>query len=154
MPDPLSEARDQTFILMDTSQVRYPWTTMGTPEGYFQSSLAKKKYYWWPRFDYDFPTLYLPYKKQEARKARECPLSSSIQTSKINHSQVSLCPDISTTKHSHQEFLSIKLIFKPFLPLRQVWELLIFPFTNVWSAQEHRRVLFLFSFPTWNEQTC
>ena len=29
--NPLSEARDQTYILMDTSQVRYRWAMMGTP---------------------------------------------------------------------------------------------------------------------------
>ena len=29
--NPLNEARDQTLILMDTSQVRYHWATMGTP---------------------------------------------------------------------------------------------------------------------------
>ena len=31
IPDPLIEARDQTCILMDTSQIRFPCTTMGTP---------------------------------------------------------------------------------------------------------------------------
>ena len=31
--NPLSEARDQTRILMDTSQVRYHWATTGTPTG-------------------------------------------------------------------------------------------------------------------------
>ena len=29
-PDPLSEDRDQTHILMVTSQVHYCWATMGT----------------------------------------------------------------------------------------------------------------------------
>ena len=29
--NPLCEARDQTHILMNTSQVRYHWATMGTP---------------------------------------------------------------------------------------------------------------------------
>ena len=29
--NPLSGARDQTQILMDTSQVHYCWVTMGTP---------------------------------------------------------------------------------------------------------------------------
>ena len=29
--DPLSEARDQTWIYMDTSWVHYHWATMGTP---------------------------------------------------------------------------------------------------------------------------
>ena len=29
-PDPLSEARDRTYILMDTSQIRFGCTTMGT----------------------------------------------------------------------------------------------------------------------------
>ena len=31
IPDPLSKARDQTHILMDTSQIRFHCTTMGTP---------------------------------------------------------------------------------------------------------------------------
>ena len=31
IPDPLSKARDQTFILMDTSQMCYRWATAGTP---------------------------------------------------------------------------------------------------------------------------
>ena len=30
--NPLSEARDQTCIFMDTGQVHFCWTTMGTPE--------------------------------------------------------------------------------------------------------------------------
>ena len=30
--NPLSKARDPTLILMDTSQVRNPWATMGTPQ--------------------------------------------------------------------------------------------------------------------------
>ena len=29
--NPLSKARDRTHIIMDTSQVRYRWTTMGAP---------------------------------------------------------------------------------------------------------------------------
>ena len=29
--NPLREARDGTFVLMDTSQVHYHWATMGTP---------------------------------------------------------------------------------------------------------------------------
>ena len=32
--NPLSETRDWTYILMDTSQVRYCWAMMGTPEKY------------------------------------------------------------------------------------------------------------------------
>ena len=32
IPDPLSEARDQTCILMDISQVHYHWATIGTPQ--------------------------------------------------------------------------------------------------------------------------
>ena len=35
MPDPLSEARDQTHILMDTGQIRFHCTTMGTPHHQF-----------------------------------------------------------------------------------------------------------------------
>ena len=31
IPDPLTEVRDQTLILMDTSQIRFPCATMGTP---------------------------------------------------------------------------------------------------------------------------
>ena len=31
IPDPLSEARDQTRLLMDTSQIRFHYATMGTP---------------------------------------------------------------------------------------------------------------------------
>ena len=30
IPDPLKEARDQTHILMDTSQILFRWATMGT----------------------------------------------------------------------------------------------------------------------------
>ena len=30
--NPLSEARDQTLILVDTSWVRYSWYTMRTPD--------------------------------------------------------------------------------------------------------------------------
>ena len=30
--NPMSEARDQTHIFMDTSQVRYHWATIGTPQ--------------------------------------------------------------------------------------------------------------------------
>ena len=33
--NPLSEARDQTGVLMDTSQVHYHWATAGTPQGLF-----------------------------------------------------------------------------------------------------------------------
>ena len=32
IPDPLSKARDQIHILMDTSQIRFRCTTLGTPE--------------------------------------------------------------------------------------------------------------------------
>ena len=31
MPDP-SKARDQTYVLIDTSQIHFRWATMGTPE--------------------------------------------------------------------------------------------------------------------------
>ena len=32
IPDPLSEARDQTHSLMDTNQIHFHCVTMGTPE--------------------------------------------------------------------------------------------------------------------------
>ena len=32
--NPLSEARDQTLILVDTIQVHYHWATVGTPISY------------------------------------------------------------------------------------------------------------------------
>jgi len=35
IPNPLSEARDRTYILMDTHQVCYPWATTGTPGCWF-----------------------------------------------------------------------------------------------------------------------
>ena len=35
IPNPLSKARDQTSILMDTSQIRFHWATMGTPWNIF-----------------------------------------------------------------------------------------------------------------------
>ena len=35
--NPLSEARDQSHVLMDTSQVHYCWATMGTPVSSFWS---------------------------------------------------------------------------------------------------------------------
>ena len=31
--NPLSEARDRTRVLKDTSQIGYRWATMGTPQG-------------------------------------------------------------------------------------------------------------------------
>ena len=31
IPNPLSEIRDRTHILMDSSQIRFPCATMGTP---------------------------------------------------------------------------------------------------------------------------
>ena len=31
----LSEAKDHTWILMDTSHIRFPWATTGTPECFF-----------------------------------------------------------------------------------------------------------------------
>ena len=34
IPKPLTEARDWTHIFLDTSQVRYCWAMMGTPEKY------------------------------------------------------------------------------------------------------------------------
>jgi len=46
--DPLSQARDQTCILMDTSWVHFPGITMGTPKNIFVSYL--KRYIgvpWW-----------------------------------------------------------------------------------------------------------
>ena len=33
--DPLSKARDQTCVLMDTRQVPFCYITVGTPEGFF-----------------------------------------------------------------------------------------------------------------------
>ena len=35
MPDPLSDAKDPTHILMDTSWIRFHCTTSGTPKYYF-----------------------------------------------------------------------------------------------------------------------
>ena len=37
--NPLSEAWDQTLILMDTSRIRYCWTTTGTPFNFFLCKL-------------------------------------------------------------------------------------------------------------------
>ena len=37
--NPLSEARDQTLILMDTSQAHYHWATTGTPSRWFLKAL-------------------------------------------------------------------------------------------------------------------
>ena len=37
--NPLSRARDQTCVLMDTSQVHYHWATMGTPFKFFKWNL-------------------------------------------------------------------------------------------------------------------
>ena len=34
IPDPLSEARDQMCILMDSSRIHYHWATMGTPPNF------------------------------------------------------------------------------------------------------------------------
>ena len=39
MPDPLSKARDRIPILMDTSQIRFLFTTTGTPERIYFSRL-------------------------------------------------------------------------------------------------------------------
>ena len=36
IPDPLSQAGDQTCILMDTSQIRFHCTTMGTSENFYK----------------------------------------------------------------------------------------------------------------------
>ena len=38
--NPLSEARDQTFVLMDTSQIHFHWATTGTPADKFLNTLA------------------------------------------------------------------------------------------------------------------
>ena len=38
IPDPLREARDQTRVLMDTSQICFYCTTMGTPRSLFLES--------------------------------------------------------------------------------------------------------------------
>ena len=35
----LSEARDQTCVLMDTSQIRFPWALIGTPRISFDTGL-------------------------------------------------------------------------------------------------------------------
>ena len=35
IPDPLSEARDRTLILMDTSRIRFCCATMGTPTPFY-----------------------------------------------------------------------------------------------------------------------
>ena len=35
--NPLSEARDQTRILMDTSQAHYLWAAVGTPDLFFEA---------------------------------------------------------------------------------------------------------------------
>ena len=40
--NPLSEARDRTCILMDTSQIRFCWTMMGTPEKIFINHISDK----------------------------------------------------------------------------------------------------------------
>ena len=38
--NPLSKARDQTLVLMDTSWVRYHWATTGTPLNPFNAALS------------------------------------------------------------------------------------------------------------------
>ena len=42
--NPLREAKDWTHILMDTSQIHFPWATMGTPHcDHSKSRLSKSK---------------------------------------------------------------------------------------------------------------
>ena len=41
--NPLNEAKDQTCILMDTSQVHYSWATMGTPRAAVLSGLTRQQ---------------------------------------------------------------------------------------------------------------
>ena len=36
IPNPLSEARDRTYVLMDASQIHFRWATTGTPFNFFQ----------------------------------------------------------------------------------------------------------------------
>ena len=52
IPNSLSEARDQTRVLMDTSWVHYRWATMGTPEPSFKGLTVRwvgRQGLRWPR---------------------------------------------------------------------------------------------------------
>ena len=42
--NPLSKARNQTCVLMDTSQIRFHWTVMGTPIPFLNGSLFSISY--------------------------------------------------------------------------------------------------------------
>ena len=44
IPNPLSKARDQTWVLTDTSQIRFCWAKMGTPKGKKFWKEKKKKH--------------------------------------------------------------------------------------------------------------
>ena len=48
IPDPLSEARDRTCVLMDTSQICFHWATMGTPCTFLMYIIQYKKFLWVP----------------------------------------------------------------------------------------------------------
>ena len=48
--NPLSKARDRTYILMDSSQIHFCWATMGTPNSAFgdgnSTTVAREDYYY------------------------------------------------------------------------------------------------------------
>ena len=52
IPDPLSKARDQTRVLMDSIQICFHCATMGTPPGYiFNQDESLDKLVWFHNFD-------------------------------------------------------------------------------------------------------
>ena len=62
---PLSEARDQTHVLMDTSRVHYHWATTGTPAYFLHKYFSSK---WFPLFQMLRNCIPCPAKKKRGTK--------------------------------------------------------------------------------------
>ena len=98
IPNPLSEARDRTHVLMDTSRVRFCWATVGTATSTFYMQDPSRKHYGrkdncWSLvlLERDTQNLVLDQAGVQPELCQSLATSLTLRTSSIKREQSTMC---------------------------------------------------------------